>query len=217
MFKKIFTTIFALSLFGFLSMGTSYARDDLANSKLLDDAQVKVSITNDETGETKFLDPIILENNLKVRSFESDNESEVFGYDVFIPIENQNSLNITPYDIGGGSTTESGITARLYAEYILRSNNTEIKLNKVYGGWTTSHQMYGLSNRTVNAHSGSALGTSLPTKKPTSNSFNYTTGFGRNMFGGGDGSPRAWSSVKVSVTGMTSTSTVKLYVTFPNK
>ncbi len=49
MFKKIFTTIFALSLFGFLSMGTSYARDDLANSKLLDDAQVKVSITNDET------------------------------------------------------------------------------------------------------------------------------------------------------------------------
>lgn len=106
-----------------------------------------------------------MENNLKVRSFESDNESEVFGYDVFIPIENQNSLNITPYDIGRGSTTESGITARLYAEYNLRSNNTEIKLNKVYDGWTTSHQMYGLSNRTVNAHSGSALGTSLPTKK----------------------------------------------------
>ncbi len=37
------------------------------------------------------------------------------------------------------------------------------------------------------------------------------------MFGGGDGSPRTWSSVKVSVTGMTSTSTVKLDVTFPNK
>lgn len=77
--------------------------------------------------------------------------------------------------------------------------------------------MFRLSNRSVNAHSGSALGTSLPAKNPTSNSFNYTTGFGWNMFGGGDGSPRAWSSVKVSITGMTSTSTVKLDITFPNK
>ncbi|MFC9540089.1 hypothetical protein ACFTQ7_09430 [Lysinibacillus sp. NPDC056959] len=101
MFKKIFTTIFVLSLFGFLSIGTSYARDDLSNTKLLDDAQVKVSITNDETGETKFLDPIILENKQQVKFLEYDDESVVFGYDVFIPIENQNSLNITPFDVGG--------------------------------------------------------------------------------------------------------------------
>lgn len=90
MFKKIFTSIFALAIFGFLSTNTSHASEDLSSSKL-DNAQIKVSITNDETGETKFLDPQILMNNLKVKSFNSNNESEVVGYDVFIPIENLNS------------------------------------------------------------------------------------------------------------------------------
>ncbi|WP_036130048.1 hypothetical protein [Lysinibacillus sphaericus] len=49
-------------------MGTSHASDNLSNSKITDGSQVKVSITNDESGKTTYLEPIV-NDNLKWNMF----------------------------------------------------------------------------------------------------------------------------------------------------
>ncbi|PEA07008.1 hypothetical protein CON38_24890 [Bacillus cereus] len=202
---------FALFLFGFLSTGTSYASTELSHSE-----KFKVTITNDQTGEStvSILDPNDKNNNVKINSILSSNQSKVVGYDVFVPIKTPNSSKITPLDDTGGSKNEGGVTARLNVNYDVSTNGEQIKLNKVYGSWTPSSSMYYLTNRTVNAHSGAVHGNNL-VNYPTSNTFSYTTGWGYNYFATGQGSPRAWSSAKINISGMTSTYTIKLEITYP--
>ncbi|EJS63375.1 hypothetical protein ICY_05352, partial [Bacillus cereus BAG2X1-3] len=165
---------FALFLFGFLSTGTSYASTELSHSE-----KFKVTITNDQTGEStvSILDPNDKNNNVKINSILSSNQSKVVGYDVFVPIKTPNSSKITPLDDTGGSKNEGGVTARLNVNYDVSTNGEQIKLNKVYGSWTPSSSMYYLTNRTVNAHSGAVHGNNL-VNYPTSNTFSYTTGWG---------------------------------------
>lgn len=77
---KIFTYIFTLFLFGLVVTNTGYASDDLSDSELLKKSKVKIIVTNNQTGETKFLDPIDTKNNMKFNSVQSKNESNVAGY-----------------------------------------------------------------------------------------------------------------------------------------
>lgn len=225
--QKIPIYVFALFLFGFLLTSTSYASSNLSDSMILDANKIKISITNDQTGETTVLDPIETQNNIKINSVDTkssiknnsskfNDDSVVVGYDVFIPIENSNSSGITPMDSSGGSKTSGGVTATLNVDYSLRTNNNqqEIRLNKVYGSWTPSANMYYLSNRKVDAHSGSVWGSSI-SRIPTSNSFTYNTGFGYNYYATGQASPRAWSSAKVHISGMTATHTINLEFAYP--
>lgn len=209
---KISISAFVLFLFGFLSTKPSYASTNLSYSE-----KVKVTVTNDQTGETtvSVLDPNDKNNKIKINPISSNlssSQSKVVGYDVFIPF----SPEITPFDDTGGSKYEGGVTARINVNYDVSANTEKVRLNKVYGGWTPSSSIYSLSNRTVNAHSGAIHGRSLA-KNPTSNTFSYTTGWGYNFFATGDGSPRAWTSAKVRVTGMTATHTIKLEITFPSR
>ncbi|OBW54753.1 hypothetical protein A9986_14115 [Solibacillus silvestris] len=220
MLKKIFTSIVAFSFLGFLGMDSTQASSSLSGFEA-PEAKFVVSVTNDETGETTLLKPILLKSKLndQIGTYsQSEVEIRSVGYEVFIPLENPTSSEISLFDSAGSKKTEAGVTASINVDYNLRASNTEIQLTKVYGSWSTDEKVYVLSNRTVNAHSGSSLGTSLPTKYPTSNTFSYTTGFGYNKFGNGDGSPRAWSSVKAQVSGMPSSSaTISVEVVFPDK
>lgn len=207
---KIFTFLSILTTFVFLSTDTSFAARNDPGSNVGD---VKITITNDETGETTVLEDAAIKSQSKNNS--------VIEYDVLIPIGEKelnssviNPFDITPFDESGGSKTSNGVKATLNVNYDLRDNDEEIRLNRVWGGWEPTHQMYSLSNRTVDAHSGSVWGSVL-SKTPTSNSFDYNTGFGYNYFGGGDGSPRAWTSAKISITGMIATYTIKMEITFP--
>ncbi|MBT2616370.1 MULTISPECIES: hypothetical protein [unclassified Bacillus (in: firmicutes)] len=214
-FLKNLTFIFILFVFVFLSTDTGHASDELSSSGMLNVSPVKISITNDQTGETTFLDPIYTKNIMKINLIKSNNNSIDVGYNFFVPLENENSSGITPFTVTGGLKTSGGITARLNVNYDVSSNKEKIKLNKVYGSWTPSSNMYSLSTRTVNAHSGTIQGKSLPQKKPSSNSFTYTTGWGYNYFATGQASPRAWSSAKAHISGMTATHTIKLEFTYP--
>lgn len=201
---KILAFISVLSVFVVLSTDTSFAAsDDLASNV----SDVKVTITNDQTGETTILDDTAIKSESK--------DNSVIKYNVFVPIEGVlNPKGISTYSNKGGSATEAGVTATLNVDYDLRDSNQEIRLNRVWGGWTPTNTMYYLTNRTVDAHSGSVWG-SILSKTPTSNSFNYTTGFGYNYFGLGDGIPRAWTSAKINITGMVATYTIKLEITYP--
>lgn len=210
-------------VFGFIFAGTSFASEKSPDLGKLDAAKVKITVTNDQTGETTVINSKAIKNikSKKAYSILSDNDSVDVGYDVFIPIETEtetpNSPSmITPLDDSGGTKTSGGVTARLNVNYNLRksSTNQEIKVNTVSGSWTPSSSMYYLSTRTVDAHSGAIHGSSL-SKKPTSNSFSYSTGWGYNVYATGQASPRAWTSAKVHISGMTSTHTINLEITYP--
>lgn len=211
-FPKLFTSISLIFSLALLITGKSYASDNLDN-EMLNDSQVKVTITNDETGETNILDQKDLKNNMKVNLIRSNGGLAEVGYDIFIPIENLNSIGTTPFTSTGGSQTSGGVTAKLNVNYDVSSNNQQVRLNSVYGSWTPSSSMYYLSDRSVNAHSGLIWGKKL-TKAPTSNSFSYTTGWGFNQRIWGDSAPRAWNSAKIHIVGMTATHTIKVEFTY---
>lgn len=201
--RRILTFAFLLFLFGAFSLGTAHANDEVGSSK--------ITITNDQTGEVTVMDEEEIKKNVKVKSIKNNGQSKKIDYDVFVPIEDPSAISI--FDSSGGSKTGGGVTARLSVDYDLRS--TTIRVNSVSGSWTPSSNMYGVSSRTVNMHSGPVYGRDLATKYPTSNSFKYTTGWGYNSFATGQASPRAWTSAKVRISGMTATYTLNLDVTFP--
>ncbi|KNF09411.1 hypothetical protein CLPU_3c01890 [Gottschalkia purinilytica] len=212
-FLKLLTSISLTFSLVLLILGNSYASDNLVNDAMLNSSQVKITVTNNETGETTVLNPIETKNNMKVNSIRSNNESLTVGYDVFVPIEDPNSTGITPFDTAGGSKTSGGVTAKLYVDYDVSGNNEQVRLNRVYGSWTPSSSLYYLTNREVGAHSGFLTGKSMK-KNPTSDTFSYTTGWGFNDRFWGDASPRAWSSAIARVHGMTATHTISVEFTY---
>lgn len=92
-----------------------------------------------------------------------------------------------------------------YTHRVITGKQNEIKLNKVWGGWTRSNSMYLVSERKVGAHSGLSYGKSF-SLTPTSNSFSKTNGWGYNFYLGGDAYLRAWFEAIVRVSGMSGTS-----------
>ncbi len=211
-FKLLFTSFLVLLAFSILSIGTASANEDL-DEILPDGQEATVTITNDQTGEVTILDSEETKKNLKIKKGNSKKgEEKSANFEIFVPIEDP-SL-VTPFLVDGGLKTAGGVTATLNVNYDLRNSNQEIRLNRVYGTWKPSSNMYYLTNRQVNAHSGSVWGKSI-SRTPTSNIFGYSTGWGYNLFGGGDGSPRAWNSAKINISGMTATYTIKVEITFP--
>ncbi|KGR76070.1 hypothetical protein [Ureibacillus sinduriensis] len=204
-FIKVLSFLSVFFVFAVLSTEKGFAASDDSQTSV---SAVKVTITNDLTGEQTVITP-------EEVSSESNGDTLIKGYEVLIPLEEEKSSGlIQPMDSGGGTKTSNGVKAELYVDYTVNAAKEEIKLNRVWGKWTPTASYYYLSNRTVDAHSGSIWGSVL-SKTPTSNSFDYTTGFGYNYFAGGQASPRAWSSAKVHISGMTATSTINLEITYP--
>lgn len=212
-FPKVFTSILsALFLFGLLVQNTTHASDNLSEDELLNG--VRISVTNDQTGEVTYLDPMDSKNKMKVLSIKSNDGSVEVGYEVFVPLEDLNAPVITPFDTDGSSKTSGGITAKLYVDYDTNASNEKVRLNRVYGSWQPTDNSYYVTDRKVDAHSGAGTGKTL-SKTPTSNSFSYTTGWDYNYRVGGQAAPRAWSSAKGHVAGMTGTShTIKIEFTY---
>lgn len=193
-----------------LATSTSYASGDLSGYGI--NNQVKISVTNDQTGETTLLNPIETKDLIEVNSIKSDKESIEVGYDVFIPLEKLYSSDIIPFIDAGGSKNQGGVTARLNANYDVRGN--DIRVNRVWGSWSPNSSIYYLSNRNVYAHAGSFMGNNL-SRSPDSNTFSYITGWDWNPRLSGDGAARAWSDAKVHVSGMEgSTYTIEVDFSF---
>lgn len=220
MLKRIL--MLAVPLILILGFSFSVTTSAETNSK----NNVEVIITNDDTGETKNIDPKEI-NKLNINELdtvnnninESDIVNNVEGYEVFIPIESdESSSGITPFYENGSSKDEGGVNAKLFIDYSKKSNG-QIRVNSVSGSWTPNDNIYKVSNRKVIAHNGGLPGTGLKklSKTPTSNSFSYNTGWGfQNTPDGPDG-PMAESTAKIKVSGMSGTShtiTVRTYTDY---
>ncbi|MCR2045670.1 hypothetical protein NSA23_16430 [Anaerosalibacter massiliensis] len=174
-----------------------------------------VTVINNETGEKNItkIKPTVKKNNL-TNIMSNDSKSFSTNYEIYVPIEDSTS-KITPALSEGKNKTSGGVTARLSVDYDVSANNQKVRLNRIYGGWTPSKPMYVVSNRSVGAHTGLAKGGKKISFKPTSNSFNRYTGWGYNYRIFGDAAPRAWSSAKIRVSGMSGTShTIKIEFTY---
>lgn len=89
-------------------------------------------------------------------------------------------------DISSGRpTNKAEVDTRLYINYDVSANNEKVRLNSASVSWTVTHSMYYLNNRMVEARSGSIVGQRI-TRYPSTNTFNYATGFGYNDRIGGE-------------------------------
>lgn len=202
---KMSKTVICLFLILFLMSTVCFASDSPAIDRT---AQATITIINNETGETEIIRaPVKVGSTSSTRS---ENGSIDEGCEVFIPIDSGISL----YDEEGGTKTTGGVTATIHANYDLSSNNEQIRVNKIYGNWKPSSNIYTLSDREAGVNSGFGWGQSL-NKYPTSNSFSYTTGWGYNdRATSEDVAPRCWSGATIHVVGMTATHDIYLEVPF---
>lgn len=225
-YKKVITSSLASAII-FLS-GVPLTQAEEVSTQT---PKVKVTVKNNLTGETKLVKALdkkissfsALKNTStaerSVVSTDQSVKSVVEGHEIFIPSEeignqkdSNSSIVASTYDTDGKTKNAGGVTARLNVAYDMGTE--KIRLNKIYGSWTPSSGYY-LTNRKVNAHTGQIWGYKIA-KTPTTNSFSYNTGFGYNPYaGGGDISPRAWSSAISHVSGMTATYTIQIEFTFP--
>lgn len=109
-------------------------------------------------------------------SVSESGDSGTITYEVLVTFP---QASATPRDSTGGTTTSSGVTATVTANYSTRwvSGSKQILINSVSGSWTTSLSSIFLQSREVHAHQGMVVGGVNKHWYPTSNSFSYSTGW----------------------------------------
>ena len=210
--KNIFRFLIpVIVMFVFGSLSTGKAEATSGESLDLKNQQVRISITNNQTGEVTYLQAEDVVST--ITSVQSTSTGKTVGYDVYVPISKIDPSIITPLDTDGRTKTEGGVKAQLSVNYDVSSDNERVRLNKVYGGWYPTHSMYSVTSRKVNAHSGAMTGKTLK-RTPDKNTFSYTTGWGYNDRVWGEAAPRAWSSAVIRISGMSATHTIKVEFTY---
>lgn len=96
----------------------------------LNNADIKVIIINDETEDEVVLDYDIMKQNTKQIYTKKDGNSLEVGYNIFIPL-GKLSDKILTFTSTGGYQNSGGVTAKLYVDYDVSSNNEKVRLNKV--------------------------------------------------------------------------------------
>ncbi len=170
---------------------------------------VLCTVTNDETGEVK---------NLEIQRISTSKQMSSFGtevtanYEAFAEIPTHQ--NRSTEDKG---KTEGGVTIRFSVVYTISANKEDIKVSRIYGNWTPSANFYIVTNRTVGIHAG-LDGPSPLVRHPSTNSFDYSTGWGYNGFVvGANGSPFAWADAVILVSGMSGSHTLNCGMSFPDE
>jgi hypothetical protein len=207
-----------LAILAFFTLGisTSYADEFIEN-----EVKVKVTVTNNETGEVRVAEEYIEKvSSIQTNTFTIQSDDSVnydAGFDVFVPIEDEDEeMIITPFANKGSTKTSGGVTARVSANYDIRNNGQEIRVNKMMGGWTPSHSMYIVEGKKASVTNGAGQGKRLnSTFASNVRGFEVPTGWGYNYFIGGDASPRAWTNAVVRVSGMNGTHNLEVEVLFP--
>lgn len=135
--------------------------------------------------------------------------TETYKVNVTIP-----TSSITTLDSSGGSKEEGGCEATLKISYNLSSNNEKIQITKISGGWNPSSLVV-VSDREAAVTDGRIPPfNKILRKNPTSNSFNYSTGWGYVDFVPGTDytGARGYTEATLSVPGMGGTHNLFLTV-----
>lgn len=126
---------------------------------------------------------------------------------------------IALFKTAGGTQGTGSASARVTVDYDTRtvSGKREIRINRVYGGWTPLQSGVTFRSREVFYGAGIPMsGAYSATRTPTSNSFSYATGWGwvehYPVLPACGSGPRAFTSARFGVSGMASF-TLEVFVT----
>ena len=169
-----------------------------------------VILTDNRTGETK---EIPLERVHQSQMMLSDFETEQsVSYSAFVPIPTSEMQSLS--EVIGGKD-ENGVKVMITVVYEISGDHEDIKIKQIYGGWEPSSYLYIVTDREVGLHN-FASGDSL-TKHPTTNTFDYTTGWGYESFiVGTTGAPYAWADAVIEIYNMTATYDLSYGFIFPD-
>lgn len=201
--KKIFSLVLVLVLSLGISSSVFAAEEDVP-------FEVTAVMINNETGEKI---PVEVEcvKDLQINTF------------LTVGNKNQNVTANAIFKIPTGiqplyvdtSTTTTDVTASISINY--DRQNDKIRVNQVYGSWKPEVSLIEISERQVDYGDGAWIGGHSAHQYPTSNTFSYTTGWSwvdwyPNLPDAATGA-RAFSSATVSVTGMSGSHTIEVFVT----
>ncbi len=198
--------VLAMCLSLYMPAGATNIADEETSNK---QNEFSLTLTNDTTGEVQVINATRMTSNMLTRSANSE---VTVGYSAFVPIPTYATLSTTQ---PGGKSDGSGVSVLFYVVYTISTNHEKIKVSRIYGSWTPTSNLYAISNREVGMHAGlDSPGTLL--KYPSSNSFDYSTGWGYcNFVTAGDASPYAWADATISVYGMSGTHSLTVGFSFP--
>lgn len=170
-----------------------------------------LTLTNNETGTVQTIDATPVTYEVQTRAGE---KVVTVGYSAFVPILKEVSENTRTSEVGG-KDDGSGVSVLFYVVYTISSDGVQIKVSRIYGSWTPDSSLFTVSNREVGMHAGLDSPGTL-TKHPTSNSFDYSTGWGYcNFVPAGDASPYAWADATITVYGMSGSHRLTAGLAFP--
>lgn len=204
--KKIFSTIIVFLLcFGF-SLNVSATEINLP-------WEISATIINNETGEHVPVEvALTILPETRMFSEEKNSSQNITATAIFkIPVGAKPRYTDT-------ATTTTDVEATISMNYDRQGE--KIRVNKIYGSWKPATSMIQLSNREVIYGDGVPFVGKSAHKYPTSNSYSYTTGWGWVDFypasTGAASGARAYSSANVSVSGMSGSHLIEVYVTARN-
>lgn len=126
-------------------------------------ATSRLVITNSETGE-------VLYESTEQIELDPDGHTATVDAGIAAPA----SGGITPLATVGGTLNPGSITSSITLQYSLTGD--QIRFERSYGGWSPASG-FEVRNRAVDIYNG-GLAPSQINKNPTSNSYNYSTGWG---------------------------------------
>lgn len=168
-------------------------------------------LTDNRTGETK---EIPLERVCEPQVMSSANGTTYsVSYNAFVPIP---TSDIQPLSEIIGGKDENGVRVTITVVYEISRDHEDIKIKQIYGGWEPSSNLYIVTDREVGLYN-FATGDRLR-KYPTTNTFNYTTGWGYGSFiVGNTGAPYTWADAVIEIYGMTATYDLTYGFIFPDE
>ncbi|GIP18472.1 hypothetical protein J40TS1_41140 [Paenibacillus montaniterrae] len=185
----------------------------------LNNSNHKTSLTSNNVQNNKQSDFEIKDAKQTLNQINEDG-SFTASYEVTLSLPNtefgsgsQSGL-ITPFDSNSGSVTQNLCKATLEITYFTRgSTDKEIKITNIKGGWEPQNSTIVVSNREASVSDGLPLGNVIR-KNPTTNSFNYNTGwdyvdlYPHTNYSG----PRGYTEATLTAYGMGGTANIFLQV-----
>lgn len=171
-------------------------------NKAIDNSNITAIMTVNDTGEQIILDA------KPIQVTKRSGDSFTVGYEVFAPIGSKLRTS------EGSDISDSGATARVSVDYTISSNGEQMRVNKLSGSWKGSNSLYYFSDRLCGVSSGGYWGAKSMEKRPTSDTFSYTTGWGYTDRISGDIGAHAWSEAVGWIAGMENSGGITLNIQF---
>lgn len=145
-----------------------------------------------------------VENLSSVKNFDGS-ITETYNVDVEIPVSKSDQGDIHINDTTGGSQTAASCQTTLNITYFMNGAGDQIKITNIKGGWTPQSSLLVISKREAAVTDGRGPFIEKTLRQyPTTNSFNYDTGWGYCAYVGGSQytGARGYTQATLSISGM---------------